>query len=332
MSQITYKDITKRNNIEIITKRINSDGSFLIKENSELFNCTGKALFSINKVKREFNSKNKISSEDINNFLENRIISDPLLIELIDSRTGSKSFYKITELFKDSELGGKGAGASTAKEDAQLKSLQVQIKNAILESNSSFITVKCNNKKYDIIGAESTRGTPKSDFHLLDKNGDACIWISHKDGRSPTDFQNWGGVSKKEYPTTPDNVQKFVDKIKSMYGEKLSPAVTAASEIYSKDLKNMAVYGKDFKSRRLGEQNVSILLQGEVKLIKKGQHYELSAYHIHQNGDKLTGNYEPILSVVYKGGSRKDFGINGARFGIMPIGSRKIKQWIDIEK
>jgi len=41
------------------------------------------------------------------------------------------------------------------------------------------------------------------------------------------------------------------------------------------------------------------------------------------NGETPTEDYEPMLMAIYKGKSRRDFQIEGARFSIYPRGGRK---------
>jgi hypothetical protein len=66
-----------------------------------------------------------------------------------------------------------------------------------------------------------------------------------------------------------------------------------------------------------------MLLQGPVKLVKKGKHYELSANHVHYNGDSVDGDgYDPVLMAIYKG-DRSDAGVKGTRIVISPVGGRK---------
>ena len=50
-------------------------------------------------------------------------------------------------------------------------------------------------------------------------------------------------------------------------------------------------------------------------------------YNVHLNGDELKGDFEPILTSIYKG-DRDQFGIKGARFSIYPLGGRKINEFI----
>ena len=93
---------------------------------------------------------------------------------LIDTKGNRYSFGKLE---KTSEFGGKGAGAGTAKEDKELASLQKQIDDLKKKLASATVPIKVGTKVYRAAGADSTFGTPKSDFHLVDNDGKEIVWI-----------------------------------------------------------------------------------------------------------------------------------------------------------
>jgi len=227
--------------------------------------------------------------------------------------------YKITDIAKTSEFGGKGSGAGTAKEDIQLKSLQDQIIAKIKKSSKAYTIINVNKTSHKIVGAASTPGVPKSDFHLIDVEGNPVVWISHKDGRSAKDYGQWGGMSKRKEPDIHNNkeTQSFITDLKKEFPDGL-PRKTTIYRKMKKDLQMMAVYGNGY-SGSLGIQNVSIVLQGPVTL--KGS--KLSANHVHENGETITGDYEPVFMAMYKGPDRNDFGVKKTRVVISPLGGRK---------
>lgn len=235
--------------------------------------------------------------------------------------------YKLKDLKKNKEFGGKAEGASTAIEDRELSSLNDQINAAKALDASPTIKIRIGQHTYDVYGAETTPGTPKSDFHLLDLDGKAVAWISHKDGKTPKDFQQWGGISAQKEPDIfkHSETQKFIADIKAEYGDGLPKATTVHRKISDSKLKMMSVYGNKFGGIH-GTQNVSILLQGPVKLVHSGDHYTITSTHTHINGETLddTG-YEPVLMAIYKG-DRSDAGIKGTRVVIAPIACRKSKE------
>ena len=241
---------------------------------------------------------------------------------LIDTKGNRYSFGKLE---KTAEFGGKGAGAGTAKEDIELASLQKQIDDLKKELASHSVPIKVGRTVYQAARAESTYGTPKSDFHLLDNDGNEIVWISHKDGRLPKDFQQWGGMTEKGIESDSE-VQDFVRAVHERFGSEIPRATTVARKIRRAALKNKSVYGIKYGSS-LGQQNVSILIQGPVKLKKNGRNYEFTSNHIHFNGDRITNGFEPVLMAMYKG-DRNQFGVKGARFAIQPLERRKITEFI----
>lgn len=232
--------------------------------------------------------------------------------------------YKLSDIKKNNEFGGKGDRSGVAKEDAALESLNKQIALAKKKESSATIPIRIDNKTYKVTIAESTPGTPKSDFHLLDIDGKEVVWISHKDGRTPRDFQQWGGISQQKEPSifSHPETQKFIRDLKTTYPRGLPPATTLYRKIKDKKLKMLSVYGNKFGGS-LGQQNVSILLQGPITLEKSGASYRLRANHVHFNGESVdAGGFEPVLMAIYKG-DRSDAGVLGTRIVISPIEGRK---------
>ena len=230
----------------------------------------------------------------------------------------------IGELKKNSEFGGKGEGASVIKESQAIS----EISEAIAESIAEFggpIPIKIGNEVYrNITGVRKTPGTPKSDFELFDASGESVIWISHKDGKGPRDFQQWGGISQKVEPTIAGHPETrgFIDQLNKVYPKGLPPADAVYHRIKDNDLKMLSVYGNQY-GKNLGPQNVTVLLQGPVGLKKSGRYYILTANHVHFNGESVDSDgFEPVIMAVYKG-DRSDAGIKGTRITIMPIGGRK---------
>jgi len=236
--------------------------------------------------------------------------------------------FKLKDFVKNSEFGGKGEGSGTAKEDAALSSLKDQINEAKIKDGSATIPVRVGNKTYDVFDAISTPGTPKSDFHLVDISGKEIVWISHKDGRTERDFQQWGGMSQRSEPAiyAHKESQKFLEDLKNLYPKGLPRATTIARKIKDIKLKMMAVYGNEYGGKN-SRQNTTLMLQGEVKLSKKANSYQITAYHTHDNGDVMSGGYEPVFMAIYKG-DRSDFNIAGTRVVISPAGCRKVTEYI----
>lgn len=256
-----------------------------------------------------------------------KILKDGTTAQLNELRfTSTKGgMYKLSDFVKTKEFGGKGEGASTAKEDAALMSLKEQINAAKKKEGSATINIRIGTKTYVVSDAVSTPGTPKSDFHLVGLDGKTEVaWISHKDGRTERDFQQWGGMSERKEPTIfrHPEVQKFIADMLKLYPKGLPNATTVARKIKDRKLKMMSVYGNEFGGN-FSRQNTTLMLQGSVVLSKQGSVYKITATHTHVNGDDMTDGYEPVFMAIYKG-DRSDFGIKGTRVVIAPLGSRKV--------
>jgi hypothetical protein len=246
---------------------------------------------------------------------------NPAALTKLGLVTSDGTIYAFSKLEKTKEFGGKGAGFGTTKEDAELTSLQEQIEKLKFKEASKEISVRVGKKTYKVAGAASTYGTPKSDFHLINDAGQEVVWISHKDGRTAKDFQQWGGMTEAAIKNHPE-IKKFAKDVYDMYDGAIPRATTVARKIKDLKLKNLSVYGVDY-GKPLGRQNVSILIQGPVKLVRIGKSYKFVSNHVHYNGEAITGTFEPVLMAIYKG-DRNNFGVKGARFAIQPLGSRKI--------
>lgn len=250
--------------------------------------------------------------------------------ELSALRFGSSAgtLYKLSDIVKTSDFGGKGARSGVAKEDRALNMLNDQLEKAKVELKSATVPIVIGRKTYHAFSAESTPGTPKSDFHLLDAEGNEIVWISHKDGRTERDFQQWGGMSERSERVIymHAEVQKFIEDLKKVYPKGLPSATTLARKIKDKKLQSMSVYGNRF-GESFGRQNVTVTIQGDIKLVKSGKSYKLEAVHVHINGEDMSGGYTPVFMAIYKG-DRSDFGVAGTRIMIAPMGSRKITGYI----
>lgn len=256
--------------------------------------------------------------KDVAKQIEDKTLSNSATLIGKDGKT-----YKFSDLKKTKEFGGKGEGSGTVKEDAALSQLIDELDRVKDESGLEEVPIKIGNKVYKVVSAESTPGTPKSDFHLLDKNGKEIVWISHKDGSTAKDFQQWGGMSAKSEPEIFNHkeTQKFIKDVQKLTNNVMPSATTYARKIKDSRLKNLSIYGNQF-GQSLGQQNVTLLVQGPIKLVKTGSLYTITANHTHVNGDVIDGNFEPVFMAIYKG-DRDNFDVKGARFAIQPIGSRK---------
>lgn len=320
MANLSLSEIKKRpGRIETLVSKLTEgtpfelSGSKMFKANSLRVYDKGTLMAFTPKKKDDAQFKNAID------FLSKKATSSHKIFI-----SDGKKEQPLSALVKNHEFGGKGAGGSLQAEEAAIGQTRVSIEEAI-KKNKGPISVRCGTKTYkNIVGVEKTEGTPKSDFHLIDSTGQAVIWISHKDGSRAKDFQQWGGISEKKEPKIfrHKETQKFIEDLKRVYPDGLPPATTLYRHIKDNQLKMWSVYGNEFGGK-MGEQNVSVLLQGPVSLKKTGTNYLLDSNHVHYNGDSVDGDgYDPVLMAIYKG-DRSDAGVKGTRIVISPVGGRK---------
>jgi len=243
----------------------------------------------------------------------------------------NNTLYQLTDLKNTEEFGMSRhrpvVGAGTIKEDIQLQSLKSQIQSLKINLGSTSIPIRIKGKMYQVYDAISTPGTPKSDFHLIDVDGNELVWISHKDGSKPKDFRQWGGISARREPIVSKHVEvkSFVRDLKVLYPSGMPQSKTFYRHITSKKLKMISIYGSEYTSagNSLSRQNCSILIQGPVELIRQSTHYIFKSNHIHFNGDNMTGGFVPVLAAIFVR-DRSDAGLKGSRIVIMPKEGRKM--------
>jgi len=181
----------------------------------------------------------------------------------------------------------------------------------------------------NIVGVRKTPGTPKSDFHLVDTNGEAVLHISHKKGSTPRDFQQWGGVTEAKIAAHPE-VRAFEELINQVYtGGRIPSGESAYMKIKSLQLKRMSIFGVNYNSASVDVNRVDVLLQGTpgLKKISKKTYSFTASGHVHYLNDVISGGYTPVLSVMYRG-DRSQMGLKGARVMIYPMGGRTFKREI----
>ena len=308
MAGLAKDDLSKRNNFSLFRTRIASRGDFTLVESN------GK------KVKIDPTVANSLKSiNDIENYRVGRSIVFP---------TTMKGEVRLSQLFKDSAFAGRTQN-TTAAEDAEILIIRRRLEQIKEQIGSDYVNLQVGKNTYQVVAIESTPGTPKSDFHFRDVNGNMVGFVSHKDGSSPTAIQQWGGVTQRAEPVLaahPETIA-FVQTCQAMFGTKMPRATTVARRIKDNRLKMMAIYGNGFGGPR-SIQNVDVLLQGSVSLTKVGNNYKLVASaQTHNNGDPVGGGYEPVFMCMYKG-DRDNYGIKGARMAISGKGGRSIKQYV----
>ena len=248
-------------------------------------------------------------------------------LEFAKVKAGSiNGFIQINRIRKPT-----GIETTTGDEDRALASLDKMIKKnkapmTIILKNGSTIIGKYKN----IVGARTISGTPKADFACYDKAKKNIIFISHKKAGGAASFQQYSGVTAGAgdpihlHPEVQDFLRSVTAYIKK---GKLVHAVYR--KVRSKKLKNLAIYGPDWKNSKtgFGPEHCQFIGQGNpiLKKTKKDNVYELTfTEHVGFSGDVSTfkGGLDVVLGATYRAG--RGFEVDekrysGARIGIMPL-------------
>lgn len=237
----------------------------------------------------------------------------------LTSSNGKK--LKLSDLAKSNEFGGLGAGSGTRAEDEALTDLRKKLQATLEKENTPYIYIKIGNRIERVSSVESTPGTPKADFHMLDENGNMVFWISHKKGSRSYDFQQYGGMT--ELAPHPE-IAKFVKDVQAkLVDPKKFPMKTGFYRpVKSKDLIYKSLYGKNFKMSTADSiQNIDVLHQGPMNLIRRGERqgiplYEMKSNHTMLHAEIPKGDYECYFYVRPEQ-AKTQLGITGARFFIV---------------
>jgi hypothetical protein len=239
-----------------------------------------------------------LSKSNINNF--------PFFVDKNDQT------YSISDLLKTKDFGGKGKGSGTRTEDIALS----DVNRKIQELGAINVKLSKNGNIYEgIIKASTVSGSPKADF-TFDTSSGPVIFISHKDGKGPKDFQQYSGFrGMSDYP----EVQSFVDAVRDKTGGELKSGDSFRRKIKDPSIKLKAVYGSNQQVGNYGINNCQILLQGPINLSldPSDDTYLVEANHKITNPDLPTDSYEPYMYVTFRS-DRNNEGIKNARFGTYP--------------
>lgn len=177
---------------------------------------------------------------------------------------------------------------------------------------------------------------PKADFNLCNSLNEVCAFISHKFGNNPKDFGQWSGLSKKagervaNHPEVICFGEDLNEFLKKNYGtlNEFPKELTLQRSIKDEMLKYMALFGHDYDEQSSGPNNVDIVTQGSLNLLKLNDtRYILTSSHI--SGKREAFNifgekYEPALCARYAL-KRTAYGIKNLRASIYAKDGRLVK-------
>lgn len=300
--QLAHNDLTKRGGDRVLTflSKISSGQSFQTSKGEVVLDPSAYDLIKDDMRSRGFR------------FTFDGIVSNGNRIKL--------EYPK--DFLKTPEFGGKGKGSGTVAEDAALLQFKDELERALAYTEENFIPLKINKRIVNCAGIISTpqlgRRAPKSDFSVIDENGKEVGWISHKDGSSPTHFQNYGGLTDPSFKSN-EEVFSFVKVVSEL---QFVPKVSAFRYVKDKEIICKSIYGLDYGSSP-GHENVDEFHQGPMILQKEKDHYIITSNHKGLNGDlpQEGSGYECIYYARYasdRGNKFRDIIVKNARIGVFP--------------
>ncbi len=280
--------------------------------------------------------------------------------------------FTMSQIIKTPELGGKGRG--TAKETAHMIYFNAEVEKELGSTpspkNPYTLTIKKNSQGGDLVGGviegvtgplKQPNGDPKADYIMPTSDGE--VFISHKDGETVKDFQQWGGVSKSstvsavktfmEYlPEAPGIVadSSYESGLKMLEATTLvyDPSIGTSQDNSWKEFLLRGLFGKDLSTddrgilpeQTPGLNNVNFVVQHEMKVDKSGDKklnmlptHALSLASI--QGRTFDEAYNTLFGAdsgyfeytpVVMGNyrsNRKNLQVGGMRAGIYPASNRK---------
>ena len=244
---------------------------------------------------------------------------------------------------------------SLAKETIALSNINAKLDK--LKKDHGAVRILLSSKFYEKSQAsavivekfDKVDGTPKADFKIIDEDSEPFIFISHKDGKSAKDFQQYGGISDTDIRNHPEVVAflKKMESINTDFSELPVGGREFAVVIKDSKLAAMSIFGSDLGGS-FGLNNVHFIMQGDIILDPIKTEFGEGCYTLSASGHTLlnpalTGgnmsmsnndSYWPALYVSYRAGQGGSYGFKNARFGIWPLGSdatqRGIKNYENI--
>ena len=198
---------------------------------------------------------------------------------------------------------------------------------AMKRDGISVLPMMVGRKKVMAVGVETTPGVPKSDFHLVDAAGNEIAWISHKDGSTSKDFQQYGGLTNRVFKNN-SAVKDFMNALLKKYPDGMERGKSAYRTVKDKKLINQSVWGVDFGKAR-GRDNVDEFHQGPMKIKKRGKFYYIQSRHQDTNGNLPKGEgYDAIFYARFtsdRGSNVAGVRVPFARVGVFPRASARSK-------
>jgi hypothetical protein len=231
------------------------------------------------------------------------------------------------DFLKTGDFGGRGQGSGTSAETMAMNFFNKGLVKILEDEGLPQIKLKINGRIVDCAAMVKTEGKyqgrePKSDMTIVDAEGNPQAYISHKAGSSAKDYQQYGGLSYKEYINNRD-IKKFMQDVNKERPDGLQSGDSFYRTVKDNKLICQAMYGPEFGGKP-SISNVDEFHLGNMILKGKGKGpYHIESTHKGVNGDIPNGQYEAVFFVRFQArrGDARAAGevIKNARVGIFPI-------------
>lgn len=297
--QLSFGDLRKYGGprLKILHDKIKQQEAFLTGNDEEVVLDFAKEEYAELFANQDIDGIKALSNNRPNNF--------PFFVD----QNGDN--YTISSLVKSPDLGGKGVGSGTKKEDLALRG----INDALNDLGPIDVKISSEGQVYKgITSAVTVNGTPKADFTLNSDQG-PVIYISHKDGSKPSDFQQYGGFTGL---MDDPEIKAFIEAVARKTNGELQPRQSFVRELKGDGIKLKAIYGLDQEQGSFGNNKCQVVYQGPVKFVEQNDGtYLITSNHTLLNPELPTEGYAPVLYVSYRRG-RNSGGLKNCRFGIYP--------------
>lgn len=335
MTGLTLAELRKRNNFEILLKKIRTKQE--IKLTNKKRDLLGIDTVVIKPQEGLLLGLEKMAQDPDGNALE--AFREFYKNNMLHLETEGGKLLTSGALQKTWEFGSKTAEMVYAKEKREQKNISETLKKltvfgmrpiTLLVNSLGGKTFRFENIVSITNANKKTGKSGKVDFEFLDKEGNVVFTASHKYGNRPRHFRQWAGF--RDFASHPELVA-FGEDLKTTL-ENQYPGYTSfpkgvsfGREISDPTLKRLAIFGKD------GE--VDFVIQGRCSFVPTQNPFEfvLSAHMIISSKDDLSSipkQYEPVILARRSGTDidRAAFGIKGCRGMLYPRNGRLVHVYI----
>lgn len=168
-----------------------------------------------------------------------------------------------------------------AVESEQVLTTQSQLKKLVKEYG--VVKLKVGDQYYDVDDFSQVSGRPKADM-VFSLKGVPVVFVSHKKGSKPGDFQQYGGFAAdlgiknradaKKYPAIDKFLTEVEDTLKALGISKdkqgrydfnqLQKGSNFAKLIDDANVAYICMFGRDYHTKKVGLDNCSILIDGDI--------------------------------------------------------------------